>query len=74
MLYFMLTRSSQPAGEARLRYLDADIDVISPGDYVVCAVTGRKIPVQALRYWSVDRQEAYWDAEAASSRMVPAKD
>lgn len=74
MLYFMLTRSNQPAGEARLRYLDADIDVISPGDYVVCAVTGRKIPVQALRYWSVDRQEAYWDAEAASSRMVPAKD
>jgi hypothetical protein len=71
---FMLTRSSQPAGEARLRYLDADIDVISPGDYVVCAVTGRKIPVQALRYWSVDRQEAYWDADAASSRMVPAKD
>ncbi|MCA8893207.1 MAG: DUF2093 domain-containing protein [Hyphomonas sp.] len=74
MLCLMLTRSSQPAGEARLRYLDADIDVISPGDYVVCAVTGRKIPVQALRYWSVDRQEAYWDAEAASSRMVPAKD
>ena len=73
MLLFMLTRSSQPAGEARLRYLDADVDVISPGDYVVCAVTGRKIPVQALRYWSVDRQEAYWDAEAASSRMVPAK-
>ena len=73
MLARMLDRSSRPAGEARLRYLDADVDVISPGDYVVCAVTGRKIPVQALRYWSVDRQEAYWDAEAASSRMVPAK-
>jgi hypothetical protein len=71
---FMLTRSSQPAGEARLRYLDADIEVLAPGDYVVCAVTNRKIPVQALRYWSVDRQEAYWDADAASSRMVPAKD
>jgi hypothetical protein len=70
----MLTRSSRPAGEARLRYLDADIEVLAPGDYVVCAVTGRKIPVQALRYWSVDRQEAYWDADAASSRMVPAKD
>ena len=68
----MLTRSSQPAGEARLRYLDADIDVISPGDYVVCAVTGRKIPVQALRYWSVDLQEAYWDAAAAATRMVKA--
>jgi hypothetical protein len=74
MITDMLTRSSQPAGEARLRYLDADIDVISPGDYVVCAVTARKIPIQALRYWCVDRQEAYWDANAASSRMVPAKD
>lgn len=74
MIPHMLTRSSRPAGEARLRYLDADIEVIAPGDYVVCAVTARKIPVQALRYWCVDRQEAYWDADAASSRMVPAKD
>jgi hypothetical protein len=74
MLLPMLKRSSQPAGEARLRYLDADIEVLAPGDYVICAVTSRKIPVQALRYWSVDRQEAYWDADAASSRMVPAKD
>jgi hypothetical protein len=74
MLQPMLTRSSQPAGEARLYYLDADIEVLAPGDYVLCAVTGRKIPVQALRYWSVDLQEAYWDADAASSRMVPATD
>ncbi|KCZ54999.1 hypothetical protein HY29_01980 [Hyphomonas beringensis] len=70
----MLTRSSSPSGEARLRYLDADVEVITPGDYVVCAVTGRKIPIRALRYWSVDLQEAYWDAEAANSRMVKAKD
>jgi hypothetical protein len=73
MITLMLTRSSRATGEARLRYLDADFDVLAPGDYVVCAVTGRKIPLQALRYWSVDRQEAYWDADAASSRMVPAK-
>ena len=72
MLARMLDRSSRPAGEARLRYLDADIEMISPGDYVTCAVTGRKIPLQALRYWSVDLQEAYWDAEAASQRMVKA--
>lgn len=70
----MLTRSDRPTGEARLRYLDADIEVLSPGDHVTCAVTGRKIPLQALRYWSVDRQEAYWDAAAAASRMVKAED
>ena len=42
MVAHMLDRSSRPAGEARLRYLDADVDVIQPGDYVTCAVTGRK--------------------------------
>jgi hypothetical protein len=69
----MLTRSNRQAGEARLRYLDADVQVLAPGDFVVCAVTGRRIPLQALRYWSVDLQEAYWDAAAAGARMVPAK-
>jgi hypothetical protein len=69
----MLTRTDRQAGEARLRFLDADIQVLSPGDFVVCAVTGRKVPLQALRYWSVDLQEAYWDAAAAGTRMVPAK-
>ncbi|WP_300376069.1 DUF2093 domain-containing protein [Henriciella sp.] len=67
----MLTRTGTPPGEAKLRYLDADLDVIEPGDYVVCAVTGRKIPIAALRYWSVDLQEPYIDAAAAASRMVP---
>ncbi|MEO0786917.1 MAG: DUF2093 domain-containing protein [Pseudomonadota bacterium] len=54
---------------ARVRYLDGDLQVLEPGDFVVCAVTGRKIPLQALRYWSVDLQEAYADAEAAGKRM-----
>lgn len=69
----MLTRTGKPSGEARLRYLDADLDVIEPGDYVTCAVTGRKIPLAGLRYWSVDLQEAYADAAAAASRMVPGR-
>jgi hypothetical protein len=33
--------------------------VLSPGDHVICAVTGRPIPLEELRYWSVARQEAY---------------
>ena len=67
----MLTRTGKTSGEAKTSYLDADLEVISPGDYVTCAVTGRKIPLQALRYWSVDHQEAYVDAAAAASRMIP---
>ena len=66
----MLTKPDRLAGEAQLRYLDADIEVLAPGDFVLCAVTGRKIPLQALRYWSVDLQEAYWDAAAAGARMI----
>jgi len=66
----MLTTTPSTPGEARVRYLDADLQILSPGDFVTCAVTGRKIPLQALRYWSVERQEAYFDAEAASARMA----
>lgn len=44
---------------ARLHYGDGDFAVLKPGRYVLCAVTGRKIPLEALRYWSATRQEAY---------------
>lgn len=53
--------------QARVRYNTPGFDVLSPGDHVVCAVTGRKIPLDGLYYWSVERQEAYVDA-AASTR------
>jgi hypothetical protein len=57
-------------GEARLRYLDSDYQVVVPGSYVTCSVTGRRIPLSELRYWSVDRQEAYVDAEASLKREL----
>ena len=60
----MLTGVGAP-GEARLQYLDADFDVIKPGHFVICAVTQKKIPLEDLRYWCMDSQEAYFDAEAA---------
>lgn len=66
----MFKKSNRLPGEARLRYLDADIEMLSPGDFVVCAVTQRKIPIGALCYWSVERQEAYYDAETANKRMA----
>ena len=66
----MLKKNQTLPGEAKVRYLDADLELQSPGDYVVCAVTGRKIPLAALRYWSVDLQEAYIDAAAAAERML----
>jgi len=44
---------------AKLHYGDGDFAVLKAGRYVLCAVTGVKIPLEALRYWSAARQEAY---------------
>ena len=50
---------------ARIHYLPGTMRVLTPGDFVLCAVTGQPIPLDELRYWSVERQEAYVSAEAA---------
>lgn len=50
---------------ARIHYLPGTFRLLSDGDHVVCAVTGARIPLLELRYWSVERQEAYVDAEAS---------
>ena len=55
-------------GEARLHYLDGEYEIIASGAYVVCAVTGTHIPLDALRYWSVDLQEAYANPAVATQR------
>jgi hypothetical protein len=44
--------------------------VIRPGHYVLCAVTGEPIPLEELRYWSADRQEAYASPEIATRRLT----
>ena len=55
-------------GEARLRYLDGEFQVLTPGDFVRCAVTGEPIMLPDLRYWSVELQEAYAGAEISFER------
>ncbi|MCA1403614.1 DUF2093 domain-containing protein [Ensifer sp. IC3342] len=51
--------------EAKIRYLDGDFQIVLAGSHVVCAMTGKAIPVDELRYWSVARQEPYIDAAAS---------
>jgi hypothetical protein len=55
-------------GEAKLHFLDGEYEVVVAGAYVVCAVTGVQIPLDALRYWSVDLQEAYASPAIATAR------
>ncbi|MEF2551464.1 DUF2093 domain-containing protein [Aurantimonas sp. A2-1-M11] len=57
-------------GEAKLRYGTPDFQVVRPGAYVRCAVTGEAIPLDLLRYWSVERQEAYVDGETSFRREM----
>lgn len=49
------------SSEATIRYLDGDFRVVKPGSFVRCALTGKQIPIDELKYWSVKRQEAYVD-------------
>ena len=51
---------------ARVRYLPGTFRLLSDGDHVVCAITGTRIPLHELRYWSVERQEPYADANASA--------
>lgn len=56
--------------EARLHYQPNGFRVLSPGDHVTCAVSGARIPLDHLRYWSVTRQEPYASAEIATRRAL----
>jgi hypothetical protein len=67
-----MNRMDRISGEAKLRYLDGEFEVLVPGAYVTCAVTGTQIPLDALRYWSVDLQEPY-ATPAISTRRAQEK-
>ncbi len=56
------------SGEANLTYGDGEFLIMKPGAYVICAETGKQIPLDELRYWSAQLQEAYVDCEAAVTR------
>ena len=58
-----------PGGpEAKLLYGDNEITILRQGLYVRCAVTGERIPLDELRYWNVDLQEAYRGPAEATER------
>ena len=61
-------------GEARLRFLDGEFQVLAPGEFVRCAVTGEAIMLPDLRYWSVELQEPYANAAIAFERHRAVKE
>lgn len=54
--------------EAVVEYGDGNFNVIKHGTYVICSVSKKRIPLSELKYWSVERQEPYFDAETSFVR------
>ena len=50
---------------AKIKYLPNNFQIIEVGDYVECAVTGKKIEIENLTYWNVELQEAYFSYKEA---------
>lgn len=55
---------------ATLFYQANGFRMLKPGSHVVCAVSGEVIALEALRYWSVEHQEAYASPELATRRLL----
>ena len=53
---------------AKIKYLPNNFEVIEPGDYVECAVSGKKINIENLTYWNVELQEPYFSYKEASQK------
>ena len=51
---------------ARLKFLPNNFEIMEEGDHVVCAISGKKIPLEKLNYWNVEEQEAYYSYVEAS--------
>jgi len=58
---------------ARLHYMPYSFRVMQAGDHVLCAVTGRAIALEDLRYWSIARQEPYASADASVQAELKAR-
>ena len=64
----MLMKSGEKAAE--LIYGPNGFRVMRTGSHVLCAITGRQIPLEELRYWSVERQEPYASPEVSTRRHL----
>ena len=59
--------------KAKLQYNHNSYDVIEEGNFVVCAISGKEIPIEHLNYWNVDLQEAYFSPLEVNERYKKLK-
>tara|TARA_B110001454_G_scaffold97799_1_gene92567 strand:+ start:1235 stop:1435 length:201 start_codon:yes stop_codon:yes gene_type:complete len=53
---------------ATIKYLPNNFKIIENGDHVICAISGKKIYLDKLTYWSVELQEAYFSYVEAEKK------
>ena len=53
---------------AKIKYLPNNYQIIQDGDHVICAISGKKIPLENLTYWNVELQEPYFSYVEASQK------
>jgi len=58
---------------AKIKYLPNNFQIIENGDYVICAISGKKIPLDCLNYWNVEEQEAYFSFKEAHMKRENSK-
>ena len=51
--------------KAKLKYKHNSFDILEEGEFVVCAISGKKILLQHLNYWNVELQEPYYSYKEA---------
>jgi hypothetical protein len=54
--------------KAKIKFKDGNFEVVEDGDFVICAVSGKNIPINQLTYWNVELQEAYFSPKEVKTR------
>ena len=59
--------------KAKLHYKNNSYDIIEEGNFVICAISGKEIPLKDLTYWNVELQEAYYSPLEVNKRFKSLK-
>ena len=55
--------------KAKLKFHPNNFEIVETGDYVICAISGKKIPLNELTYWNVELQEAYYSPREVKKKI-----
>ena len=59
--------------KAKLIYKNNSFDIVEEGNFVICAISGKEIPLKDLSYWNVELQEAYFSTLEVNERYKKLK-